>query len=395
MKKRILSAALLLSFAAILLPCAAMLFPVAAMAQGGFTIKGKVGALNAPAKAYLAYPTATEQVVDSSDVVKGAFQFKGKVEEPTSANIRLVHAGSPDPSKRPTPDVLAFYIENKAITLTAADSVKKSVIKGSTINDDNVKLHAMVKPAMAKMEALTKEYRAKTQEERENKQYMETVYQRSEAIEQEMEALSRKFVDENPNSYVALNTFRSILGYDIDPATAEPVFNKFSAELKATGLGERIAIAIQGAKKSQVGTMASDFTQNNPEGKPVKLSDFKGKYVLVDFWASWCGPCRQENPNVVKAYNRFKDKNFTVLGVSLDKPGGKDAWVQAIKDDGLTWSHVSDLNYFDNAASKMYGIQAIPFNFLLDPTGKIIARNLREEALQTTLAELLGAGKAE
>jgi peroxiredoxin len=381
MKKRILSAALLL--------------PFAAMAQGGFTIKGKVDAANAPAKAYLAYRTATDQVLDSSDVVKGVFQFKGKVEEPTSANIRLIHPGVTDPGKRAVPDILPFYIENKAITLTAVDSVKKAVIKGSSINDDNKKLHALVQPAIAKMEALTKEYRAKTPEERDNKEYMETVYERSNAIEQEMETLSRKFVVENPSSYVALSTFRSVLGYDIDAAAAEPIFNKFSAELKATSLGKNIAMAIKGAKKSQVGTMASDFTQNTPEGKPVKLSDFKGKYVLVDFWASWCGPCRQENPNVVKAYNRFKDKNFTVLGVSLDKPGGKDAWIKAIKDDGLSWNHVSDLNYFDNAASKMYGVQAIPFNFLVDPSGKIIARNLREEALQTTLAELLGNAKAE
>ncbi|MDB5020114.1 MAG: thioredoxin [Pedobacter sp.] len=376
MKKVILSAALIL--------------PFAAMAQGGFSIKGKVGSLNAPAKAYLAYRTGSEQFVDSAKIVNGAFEFKGKVEGPTTANIRVLHDAGTDPAKRAAPDVLALYIENKNISLTAKDSVKNAAIKGSALNDDNAKYHAMLMPAIAKMEALKNEFRAKTPEQRENKDYMQTVYDRSDAIEKEMDEISKKFVAENPNSFVALSAFRSIMGYDIDASTAEPAFKKFSPELQATALGKSINSAIQGAKMSQVGTMATDFTQNTPEGKPVKLSDFKGKYVLVDFWASWCGPCRHENPNVVTAFNKYKDKNFTVLGVSLDKPDGKEAWVKAIKDDGLTWTHVSDLRYFDNAVSKMYGVQAIPFNFLVDPTGKIVAKNLREEALQLKLAELLG-----
>lgn len=376
MKKVILSAALLL--------------PIAALAQTGFSIKGKVGSLNAPAKAYLAYRSGSEQIVDSAKIVNGAFEFKGKVDGPTSANIRVLHDAGTDPSKRAAPDVLALYIENKNISLNAKDSVKNALIKGSPVNDDNEKYHALLMPAIAKMEALKNEYRAKTDEQRENKEYMKTVYDRSDAIENEMAEISKKFVNENPNSYVALSAFRSVMGYDIDATTAEPIFKKFSPELQATALGKSINAAIQGAKMSQIGTMATDFTQNTPEGKPVKLSDFKGKYVLVDFWASWCGPCRHENPNVVAAFNKYKDKNFTVLGVSLDKPDGKEAWVKAIKDDGLTWTHVSDLKYFDNAVSKMYGVQAIPFNFLVDPTGKIVAKNLRDEALQLKLAELLG-----
>jgi len=368
---------------------AAMILPFAAMAQQGFTINGKIGALNAPAKAYLIYRTAGGQFADSTNIVNGAFTFKGQVEVPVSANIRIKHAQA-TPTKTAI-DVLGFYIENKAISITAKDSVKNATITGSPVNDDNAKLTAMMKPAVAKMEALQAEYASKTDADRKNEAYMKTVYARSETIEKEMQNLSQGFISSNPNSYVALNAFRSVLGYDIDPTTAEPAFNKFSAELKSTPLGKSIQTSIDGAKKSQVGIMATDFTQNDPSGKPIKLSDFKGKYVLVDFWASWCGPCRRENPNVVKAYNTYKDKNFTVLGVSLDRPDGKEAWVKAIQDDGLTWSHVSDLKYFDNEASKMYGVQAIPFNFLIDPTGKIVARNLREEALQTKLAELLGA----
>lgn len=378
MKKIILSAALLL--------------PFAAMAQQGFNITGKVGALNAPAKAYLIYRTPGGQFVDSTNIVKGAFTFKGNVESPVNANIRIAHT-APTATRTPL-DVLGFYIENKSFNITAKDSIKNAVITGSPVNADNLKLTAIMKPAIDKMEALKAEYAAKSDTEKQDEAYMKTVYARSEAIEKEMQDLSQAFIKDNKNSYVALNAFRSVMGYDIDPTTAEPAFNQFSAEMKATPLGKSIQTAIDGAKKSQIGTMAADFTQNDPNGKAVKLSDFKGKYVLVDFWASWCGPCRRENPNVVKAYNTYKDKNFTVLGVSLDRPDGKEAWVKAIKDDGLTWTHVSDLKYFDNAASKMYGVQAIPFNFLVDPTGKIVGRNLREDALQSKLAELLGGSAA-
>ncbi|MGF6845753.1 peroxiredoxin [Chitinophaga sp. W3I9] len=137
----------------------------------------------------------------------------------------------------------------------------------------------------------------------------------------------------------------------------------------------------------KVGQVAPDFTLPDPSGKMISLSSFRGKYVLVDFWASWCGPCRQENPNVVKAYQQYKGKNFTILGVSLDKT--KDKWQEAIKADGLAWNHVSDLKFWDSAVVPLYGLNAIPTNFLLDPQGKVIASNLRGPALEAKLQEVL------
>jgi peroxiredoxin len=137
----------------------------------------------------------------------------------------------------------------------------------------------------------------------------------------------------------------------------------------------------------KLGQPAPDFTLPDPDGKMISLSSLKGKYVLVDFWAAWCGPCRQENPNVVAAYKQYSNKNFTILGVSLDK--AKEPWLKAIKDDQLTWTHVSDLKYWESIVVPMYNIQGIPFNVLLDPQGNIIATNLRGTSLQAKLSEVI------
>lgn len=150
-----------------------------------------------------------------------------------------------------------------------------------------------------------------------------------------------------------------------------------------------LAIAQQDeAKRLIIGALAPEFTQNDTLGNPISLASFKGQYILLDFWASWCGPCRRENPNLVDAYNKYKDKNFTILGISLDRPEGKEKWMQAIKDDNLAWAQVSDLKYWNNEVAKLYGIRSIPQSYLLDPEGRIIAINLRGAALHEKLAEL-------
>lgn len=166
------------------------------------------------------------------------------------------------------------------------------------------------------------------------------------------------------------------------------LYAKFPTHQGLAGIKKSLDAQLQ-RNAGMVGREAPEITLPDVNGKEVKLSSFRGKYVLVDFWASWCGPCRHENPNVVKAYNQFKNKNFTILGVSLDKPGEKDKWLKAIKDDKLDWTQVSDLKYWNSDVVLMYNIEGIPYNVLVDPNGKVIAESLRGEALEAKLQEVL------
>lgn len=192
-------------------------------------------------------------------------------------------------------------------------------------------------------------------------------------------------------------------GFGLEPLTPEQEKNiindlatRFPAHEGVTAIKRNIADreAREALRNKQeeskwVGKPAPDFSMPDVNGKEVKLSSFKGKYVLVDFWASWCGPCRAENPNVVKAYNQFKGKNFTILGVSLDRPGQKEKWLQAIKEDNLTWTQISDLQYWNSVAIPLYGFDGIPYNVLVDPQGTIIAEGLRGPALENKLLQVL------
>jgi peroxiredoxin len=195
------------------------------------------------------------------------------------------------------------------------------------------------------------------------------------------------FVNEKPASPVSSFLLYVTNQLNTDPQVMEQRYNKLTSAAKTNVYSKALDQMVEAMHFGAIGSNAPDFVQNDADGKPISLSSFRGKYVLIDFWASWCGPCRRENPAVVAAYNQFKDKNFTILGVSLDQD--KQKWLDAVKNDNLTWTHVSDLAYWNNAVAKKYNVSSIPQNYLLDPSGKIIAKNLRGEELRQKLSELL------
>ena len=201
------------------------------------------------------------------------------------------------------------------------------------------------------------------------------------------------FINTSSSPAAVFFAITNVASRTMAPDALKPLVDASAAKFKDhSGLNSiREMLAARGPAKQPeyklLNQQAPDITMPDVNGNPVSLNSYKGKYVLVDFWASWCGPCRQENPNVVEAYNKYKDKNFTILGVSLDQD--RAAWLQAIQKDNLTWTQISDLKYWESAAVPAYGIEGIPFNVLLDPQGKIIASGLRGEGLISKLEEVL------
>lgn len=299
----------------------------------------------------------TGQPENSATVSNGKFVLKGKVDYP---DFKLITVNK-------QPKYIQLFLDNSNVTLVAnKDSIEQADITGSPTHEDFKRFLSLVK----KYEAY----------------FVPNGASDPQGLNNAINTLE-DFVKNNPNSYVSPIALYKSYQLSENTKKLEELFNGLSATIRETPIGNYISNQIAESKFNQIGQLLEDFSQDDPSGKAIKLSSYRGKYVLVDFWASWCGPCRQENPNIVNLYKKYKGKNFDVFGVSLDK--SKQPWLDAIQKDNLTWMHVSDLKGWNNEVAKKFRITSIPQNFLLDPNGIIIAKNLRGEDLERKLESIL------
>jgi peroxiredoxin len=353
-----------------------------------YSINGSVGgSYNAPAKVYLEYRLKSKTIKDSVVLQNGKFHFAGSVDnaDPISGFLVL----NPKGTGPNTNDYKTVYLETGTITVTSPDSLSNAKVEGTKTNADNAEYDALMKPVNDAYDALQKKQDAATPEQQKSDDFAKENDKTEKAIEVQEADLNKKFINGHPGSYLSLNVLENF-AYGADYVDIAPLYNNLSDAVKKTEAGKKFGERLPLLKAVAMGATAPEFAEADTSGKMVSLSSFRGKYVLIDFWASWCGPCRHENPNVVKAFNHYKGQNFTILGVSLDRSGAKDKWLAAIHKDGLAWTHVSDLKFWDSKAAALYAVRGIPQNFLLDPNGKIIAKNLRGEDLENKLEEIFG-----
>lgn len=342
-------------------------------------------------------------IEDSAEIAKdGKFTLNGKLGESVVYNIRF------DAMRVPAASLVNDQpLVNLAITMSPSEEpiVEKYEVTGSPASIAMKSYMQTVNTELQKIYVISNERDSLRSRGASDSLIMELDNKQQELADK-VKSFSLKAINEAKNPALTLfelgfyQAMANSRGFRLEGLTLDTVIAIIDKTAKAYPSHEGLQavnkqLAQQAAQEDQmqsgapadmIGKQAPDFTLPDVNGKPVSLSSYRGKYVLVDFWASWCGPCRQENPNVVRAYNQFKSKGFNVLGVSLDRPGEKERWLKAIADDRLTWTHVSDLKYWESEVVPLYGLQGIPFNVLVGPDGKIIAQDLRGGNLMTSLA---------
>ncbi|MBC6989853.1 TlpA disulfide reductase family protein [Hymenobacter sp. BT491] len=348
--------------------------------SAGYQINGQLTNAPAGSKVYLSELGTTQFIARDTATLdeKGHFSFKGTAPEAGLYQVKLTDANQ-----------VLVALDNKSNLELSGDATSLGTnytVKGSKDSELLQQLSRTMQQSKGEMQKLEQRYTQAASSNRPDS--MKVIEKQFFAAQARNAAAVKQLVRQNPNSVVSAFAVGNLLNPDEQFVFADSMATQFKKTLPDSRYTKELTARLDPLRSTALGVVAPEIKLAAPDGKEVALSSLRGKYVLIDFWASWCGPCRQENPNVVKAYNKFKGKGFEIYSVSFDQDRAK--WLKAIEKDGLTWTHVSDLKGWESAAGQTYSVKSIPQSVLLDPQGRIIAKNLRGEALDDKLASLLG-----
>ncbi|RYY57657.1 MAG: AhpC/TSA family protein [Chitinophagaceae bacterium] len=347
-------------------------------------------------KMYLTYPQQGKLVKDSAKVVNGRCRFSGMLAEPVEADLSAVASiQGTKLAEQYTYLVYMIFIEPGRQKVIAKKQLHSSAFtaKGSTVNRDYLSMYKERAKYEAQYQYLYSQILdARRAGDRQEEFRLQRIGDSITAIA--WERIYAGFLVRHPDSPASLFAWERYERRSSDPAKTDSLFRLLSPEVRALARGKKIEAKLEEGRSTGIGKTAPGFSQADTLGQQVQLASFRGNYVLLDFWASWCVPCRLENPTLVAEHAKYRDLNFKIVSISLDRAADREEWVRAIRKDGLSWTHLSDLLYWKNAVARLYGIEAIPQNLLIDPQGIIVAKNLRGAALENKLKEVFAPKKA-
>lgn len=355
------------------------------MAQDEFKITGSLPQVGNDKMVLLTYTTPEgKSAKDSAAVVDGKFELKGITAFGNRAYLELKPKVKDPNIKRPGVDYKDFYLEKGSFTVKGKDSMATALISGGQAQKDHLDYSAAMDPNQSKYKALAAVY-MKARSAKDSVE-MKRLSEELKPVMAKMEEVLETFIVSHPDSYVTADLILANKMMVVDPAVFDRYYTALTPRVLKSFTGKKITDKYNKAKQMAIGKHI-DFTLPDANGKTFTLSSLKGKYVLVDFWASWCVPCRAENPHLLKAYKELKDRNFEIVGVSLDE--SREPWLKAVAFDKLPWTQVSDVKGFKTEVAVRFGITAIPQNFLIDPQGLVIAKDLRGEDVNKKIAAYL------